>query len=173
VPDNTITLVAQLLTKAAQLRRTAEGRTGILRRRLVEVAQRFEDKAQELLRERPIAHPSQTYRVYFRNDFGICGRDDFEVKDDRTALTIAGLLGHACSDACTSFEVWQGTRQVSGVRRLAPWPYLTFYELSAKRQALVIEREEVIKDSAFAIANSRRLLKQLDEARSKLRLTGR
>jgi hypothetical protein len=69
--------------------------------------------------------------------------------------------------------VWQGTRQVSGVRRLAPWPYLTFYELSAKRQALVIEREEVIKDSGFAIANSRRLLKQLDEARSKHRLVGR
>ena len=39
-------------------------------------------------------------------------------------------------------------------------------ELREKHQALVIEREEAIRDSEFAIASGRRLLKRLSKYRS-------
>jgi hypothetical protein len=39
-------------------------------------------------------------------------------------------------------------------------------DLSETRQAVVIEKEETIKDSAFVIASSRRLLESLKQLRS-------
>jgi hypothetical protein len=58
------------------------------------------------------------YRDFFRSEEGICGHDDFDVRDDDTALTIAALLADACSDRCTSFDLWQGTRQVRRIQWL-------------------------------------------------------
>src|SRR5215831_18787066 len=105
-----------------------------------------------------------TYRIYLRDHLWmICGRDDFDAEGDDTAIAIAGILADACSDRCGSFEVWQGTRLVSGVLALSPRPRVGLSELAGSAQSVVIDREIAIKDSMFAIASSRRLLKKLEQ----------
>ena len=106
-----------------------------------------------------------TYRIYLRDHLlMICGRDDFDAEGDDTAIAIAGILADACSDRCGSFEVWQGTRLVSGVLALSPRPRVALSELAGGvAQSVVIDREIAIKDSMFAIASSRRLLKKLEQ----------
>jgi len=166
MPDNTARLVADLLTQAGELRREAEHRADPIGRTLVEVADRFEAQAFQLLGEPPM-RPSTTYRIFFRNGSGICGRDDFDAESDDTAMKMAELLADACSDKCTSFDVWQGTRLVTGLKAVSPRPRVSLSELTEKHQALTIAREEAIRDSYFAIAGSRRLLMRLDEVRQK------
>jgi hypothetical protein len=94
------------------------------------------------------------YRIYFRDAAGICGRFDFDADGDWAAMVSAELLADACSDKCTGFELWQDTRQLCDRRTLPPLPAVTLSELTERRQATVIETEEAIKDSAFAIAGS-------------------
>jgi hypothetical protein len=101
------------------------------------------------------------YRMYFRDAAGISGRVEFDAEDDRVAMITAELLADACSDKCNGFEVWQDTRQLCDRRTLPPFPPVTLSELSERSQAIVIETEEVIKNSAFVIASSRLLLANL------------
>ena len=106
------------------------------------------------------------YRIYFRDAAGISGRVDFDAEDDRVAMTTAELLADACSDKCGGFELWQDSRQLCD-RRTLPRPLCeTLSDLSERMQAAVIEAEETIKDSAFVIASSRRLLERLEQFRS-------
>jgi hypothetical protein len=102
------------------------------------------------------------YRMYFRDAAGISGRVDFDAEDDRQAMTTAELLADACSDRCSGFELWQDTRQLCDRRTLPPLQPITLSELTERRQAIVIETEETIKNSVFVIANSRRLLERLE-----------
>jgi hypothetical protein len=106
------------------------------------------------------------YRMYFRDAAGINGRIDFDAEDDHIAMTTAELLADACSDKCSGFELWQDFRQLCD-RRMLPRPQrITLSDLSERRQAVVIETEEAIKNSGFAIASSRRLLDRLKHLRS-------
>jgi len=106
------------------------------------------------------------YRMYFRDAAGISGRVDFDAEDDPVAMTTAELLADACSDKCGGFELWQDTRQLCDRRMLPRPPRLTLSDLSEKRQAVVIETEVAIKDCAFVIASSQRLLESLKQLRS-------
>jgi hypothetical protein len=166
MPDNNARVViARLLTHAAQVRREAGLPVDPEGHQHIELAECLEDYAYQLLQER--SGSTSTYRVFFRNEHGICGRDDFDVDDDDTAFTIAALLADVCSDQCTNFDLWQGTRLIRRIQRLPPQPRVSLSELSEKHQALVVEREEAIRNSDFAIASSRRLLRRLDEVRRK------
>jgi hypothetical protein len=167
--DDTSTLVAGLLTKAILLRREAKQRPGPIALKLMELADRFEEDALHLLQgpSKHSSHPSTAYRLYFLDKSGICGRDDFDAECDDTAIKMAKLLADACSDRCTSFDVWQGTRQVTGVMTVLPQPGVRLSELTKKVQALTIERAEAIRDSSFAIASSRRLVTWLNGGRKK------
>src|SRR5690348_13100135 len=106
------------------------------------------------------------YRIYFRDGGGICGRDDVDAEDDGTALTIAEFLFEACSDSCNGFEVWHKTRQVWDRANSLPRATLSLTELSLKTQAQVLEREDAIQRSNWAIARSRRLLRRLSSLRA-------
>jgi len=165
MPDNDATrlVVGRLFTYAAQARRKVGLPVDHRGHQLIELAERLEDYAYQLLQER--SGSTSTYRVYFRSKAGIRGRHDFSVADDETALTIAALLADACSDECASFEVWQGTRRVGGDQAFASQPRSSLEELTERQQALTIECEEAIRDSYFAIASSRRLLKRLNGLR--------
>lgn len=101
-----------------------------------------------------------TYRVYFRDHRGIVGRDDFDAPDDGAALSVAEQLYDALSDACQSFELWEHERVVS------PVASDNAEAIRERTQAIVIEREEAIQSSIFAIRSSRRLLDLLNQARA-------
>lgn len=101
-----------------------------------------------------------SYRCFFRGRSGaIQGRDDFEANDDVQAMVLAELLGDACSDICDTFELWQGARRVSIPHGKTPSPS----EITASAQESLILREELIRDSHWMIARSKRLLEQLEK----------
>jgi hypothetical protein len=112
------------------------------------------------------------YRMYFRDAAGICARIDFDADNDRIAMSSAELLADACSDKCSGFELWLGTRELCDRRALRPLPPVSLAELMEKRQANVVETEEAIKNSVFTIASSQMLLKQLERFRSTQQPTG-
>lgn len=109
-------------------------------------------------------NPMAAYRIYFRGATTIIGREDFEADDDRGAMAVGWLLWDACSDLASGFELWQGDRELCE-RRGPLRAALSAIEVSERMQASVIETEEAIQRSKWAIAQSRRLLGQLAQAR--------
>jgi hypothetical protein len=96
-----------------------------------------------------------SYRTYFRGGGVIVGRDEFDADADKAALLIARNLRDACSDVCDTFELWQGTRRVAW----PPNPAATIPEqINTRTQEVVAEREMAIRDSAWQLARSKRLL---------------
>ena len=106
----------------------------------------------------------RTYRVYFRDPSGIVGRHDLVVVDDREAVALAGVLCDACSDRCTSVEVWRDQHIVATQR--IPQSPPAVGEIVERRQQAVIEHEDAIQRSNWSIASSERLLKRIREFRS-------
>src|SRR6185312_3163175 len=105
-----------------------------------------------------------TYRIYLRGATTIIGREDFEADDDRDAMAVAWWLWDACSDLARGFEVWQGDRELLE-RRQPPSAALRAIEITERRQASIVETEEAIQRSKWAVADSKRLLAQLAQAR--------
>ena len=101
-----------------------------------------------------------TYRVYFRSRDGfIRGREDFDADHDVTALVMAETVFETCSDTVEYFDLWCGDRIVLEPR---PSP-LTLVAVVDKRQRNIIELEENIRDGAWAISSSKRLLRVLSD----------
>jgi len=114
------------------------------------------------------AERMDTYRVFFRNPFGIVGRQDFLARDERAAVAMAEILCEACSDKCDSFDVWRGVQCV--VERRAPrFPRLSTDAITAEGRSVLIECEEAIRKSQWRIATSERLLMRLAELRARSR----
>ena len=101
-----------------------------------------------------------TFRIYFRKGSAIVGREDFEAAGLDAATLIADMLFQACLDKCEAYELWQGERMLGN--NLA-WAGVITAELRERNQAIVIECEEAIRDSKWAIASSQRLLELLGE----------
>jgi len=97
-----------------------------------------------------------SYRIFFRAQGAIVGRDDFEAESDEIATTIAEALCDACSDGCDGFELWQGSRAVNA--RHASLVQVDGARLTAQTQEAVVQHEELLRDSQWAVAKSRRLL---------------
>jgi hypothetical protein len=97
-----------------------------------------------------------SYRIFFRAQGAIVGRDDFEAESDRAASMIAEVLCDACSDRCDSFELWQGSRPVGA--RHASLVRIDAGRLTAQMQEEVAQHEELLRDSRWIIAKSKRLL---------------
>ncbi len=108
----------------------------------------------------------RTYRVYFRDGVGIVGRHDLLALDDREAIALADILCDACSDRCSSFEVWRD-RNIVATRRMPRSP-LGSQEIALMRQQAIVDHEDAIQRSNWAIASSGRLLKKLAELRAQL-----
>jgi len=109
-----------------------------------------------------------TYRVFFRNAFGIVGRQDFRAGDERAAVAMADILCEACSDKCDSFDLWRGVRCV--VQQRAPrFPRLRADAIAPEGQSVLIECEEAIRKSQWTVASSDRLLIRLAELRARSR----
>jgi hypothetical protein len=104
------------------------------------------------------------YRMYFLITGRIHGRQDFEADDDVAAIRIARVLYDTCSDVCESFELWQGKRQIRAQQ--AHHSRASLADLIEAHQRVTIETEEVISQSDWVIAQSRRLIETLDQMKS-------
>ena len=104
------------------------------------------------------------YRVYFREASGIVGRHDFVAWDDQEAVSMADILCDACSDRCSSFEVWEGGHRILAPR--TPRFRAGVEGIQERRQEAVIEHEDAILRSQWAVARSKRLLEHLTELRA-------
>src|SRR5215469_561440 len=108
------------------------------------------------------------YRLYFLNAAQrIAARDEFEADNDESAITIAGLLYDACSDLSSGFELWQGARRVvPDVKKQATaQPNQSSTAITLQLQSVVLEREEMLQQSQWLIARSKRLSARVDELR--------
>jgi hypothetical protein len=109
-----------------------------------------------------------SYRVFFRNArAGIQGRDDFTAANDHEAMILARLIFEACSDACSEFELWEGARLVDKPQSRPAPVQLAAAAINQETQRSLIEREEAIQSSGWAIGNSRRLLGTLDHLKTR------
>jgi len=108
------------------------------------------------------------YRLYFLNAAQrIAARDEFEAENDETAITIAGLLYDACSDLSSGFELWQSARRVvpDATKQAAAHPNQSSTAITLQLQSVVLEREEMLQQSQWLIARSKRLQVRVDELR--------
>src|SRR5690349_17282728 len=102
-----------------------------------------------------------SYRIYFKNQHGfVIGRDDFIADDDEHAVAIALALDGACTDVCTGIELWDGIRRVETSMRAAG--KLSRSEIVEKVQDTVLEREIVLRESKWVLAQSARLLAETE-----------
>ena len=106
-----------------------------------------------------------SYRLYFWAAGRIVGRHDFDAEDDGAARAISAQLFDVCSDKCEAYDLWSGQRRVPVGS--PPLKRVSLDELSAIHQETMVAVEEAISRSQWSIAQSRRLLDKLDEARHK------
>jgi hypothetical protein len=99
------------------------------------------------------------FRVFLRDAGVIVGLDDFQTSDEGAARSIADALYDSCSDRCSGYELWEGTALLADYAEPAPRPKLG--ALRDRHQCIVLEMEEAIQRSQWAIASSARLLQQL------------
>jgi hypothetical protein len=87
-------------------------------------------------------------------------RQRLNADDDEEAVTVSSLVAGACSDVCTSYEIWDRHRLVlsapsgGGDRTIA--------DLSERQQQIVIACEVALRDSRSCIAESKKLLNRID-----------
>lgn len=105
------------------------------------------------------------YRIYLCDEHGKIGaRQSFRAENDEEACEAAALIFDACTDRCSRFEVWDGRRQVmTGAERPGQ---AQFESLSAQRQESIIDYEEKLRDSAWQISRSRRLIEAIEQAQT-------
>jgi hypothetical protein len=103
-----------------------------------------------------------TYRFYFYDDHTTRGRFDFQADDDDRAVEAAEILFEACSDRSQSWEIWDGDMLILSGPQILEKP-LRAADLSTQRQQNIIECEEAILNSEWAIASSKRLLAELNK----------
>jgi hypothetical protein len=104
------------------------------------------------------------YRMYFYVKGEIHGRQDFEADDDVAAIRIARVPYDTCSDICESFQLWQGKRPIPALQ-----PHhqkASLGDLIEEHQRVVIDTEEILSQSRWTIANSRRFIETLDRLKS-------
>lgn len=103
------------------------------------------------------------YRMYFYGASGsFQGRHEFEAQDDLAAMTVAEHLCDACSDRCETFQLWDGVRCVDVSFSRMPHPAVPLDQISLSFQKSMIESEETIRHSDWAIARSKRLVERIN-----------
>lgn len=112
---------------------------------------------------RYVSAPIETrppYHLYLlAEDGAMRGKFEFAADADETAYEIAGVVFDACSDRAAHFELRQGSRLINPI---PPVPTTTLEEVIANRQTQIVELEETVRDSHWAVAKSERLLARLE-----------
>ena len=111
------------------------------------------------------------YRLYFVDDKGaIQAREEFIAADDDAALIVSEVVYRACSDACFSYELWQGDRRVIAYDSprantlAAPTDQQT-----VEIQEIALSLEESLQRSQWTIARSEKLLREAQALKERAR----
>jgi hypothetical protein len=100
------------------------------------------------------------YRFYLFDVAGhIAAFEDISDKRMFEAVQLAEALYEACSDTYGGFELWAGTKCVTG-RFGDPHPTSSALMLSQRSQQLMVDLEDNMQTSFAAIARSRKLLRR-------------
>jgi hypothetical protein len=83
---------------------------------------------------------------------------EFEAVDARVARFIASATCYATETACDAVELWEGTQRIE-------WhpPRKNALAITEGRQQEIIEKEIALANSAWALANARRILHAEDQ----------
>jgi hypothetical protein len=99
----------------------------------------------------------------------IIARDEFEAENDRSATAIAGLLHDAFSDCSPRFELRRGARRLVPQGHYTPSkPSQCITEVTMRMQEIVLAREEILQQSHWTIAASKRLIARVDQLRTEV-----
>jgi len=99
------------------------------------------------------------FRLFLRNSKGsIVGRSDFHANDEASGLRIAHRIAEACSDACAGYELLQEGRLVASASAVAGRPET---DLTEFEQKIAMDAEIALRDSVWAVNESRRLISTL------------
>lgn len=130
--------------------------------RLGEAHVAYLDFAAEVERRKEGGEPMfSVYCIYLRELSGnVLSRHTLAIESDDEAIKVGAVLCYACADLSAGFEVWKGEFLLM-VGGIAPAP--TREELSRRSQQIVIDREIALRDSRQALAESKHLLKTIDE----------
>lgn len=111
--------------------------------------------------------PMNWYCIYLYSVSGsMLGRHEFEAQNDRSAMAVAEHLWDACSDVSESFELWDGPRRVDSEFSRMPCPSVSAEQVMTASQGSLVEREETLRRSFWALARSERLLQRIRELKS-------
>ena len=106
-----------------------------------------------------------SFRLYLRGRMQrIVGRSDFEANDDSSALKISRRIADSCSDSCAGYDLWQDTRKISSAATTIGEGQMN---LTESEQRVVIDTGIALRDSAWAIRNSKRLLESLEGVKTR------
>ena len=104
------------------------------------------------------------YCLYLYSASGsMLGRNEFEEENDRWAMAVAEHLWDACSDVSDSFELWDGHRRVDSEFSRMPCPSVSAEHVMMASQVSLLQREETLRQSFWALARSERLLQRIHE----------
>lgn len=92
----------------------------------------------------------------FRRDGAVVGQHRLDTNDPESARHVAVIVAQACSDACDSVELWEGGYRIDAVMGSAEI-------VNARTQRQVVETEEALCNSGWAVARSEQLLARLRE----------
>jgi hypothetical protein len=107
------------------------------------------------------------YRIYLYSMSGsLLGRDEFEARDDRSAMAAAEQLWDACADVAASFELWDGVRRVDIEFSKMPCPTVSAEQIMMAAQISLVKHEEAMRRSFWALGCSERLLQRIRELQS-------
>ena len=107
------------------------------------------------------------YCIYLYGTSGsMLGRHEFQAENDRSAMAVAEQLWDACSDVSASFELWDGLRRVDADFSRMPCPSVSAEHIMMASQVSLVEHEETLRSSFWALARSERLLQRIHELQS-------
>jgi len=117
--------------------------------------------SQSLRGLKDLEQPSEAkwYRLYLKDRGGeTVGRADFETSDDADPLIIAKIVLHACSDVACGYELWAKDKFVdSSTEPLGPT------DLQENHRKIIADMEIGLRDSAWLVARSRKLLEEIEK----------
>jgi hypothetical protein len=103
------------------------------------------------------------YQLFLLASGELGTRLEFFADDDEEALENGSLLFEACSDVCSSYELWNGSQLlIRGRPAGAPTALQT---LSEARQSQMLQMEESLHSSRWCITRSNRLADAIDTVR--------
>ena len=100
------------------------------------------------------------YRLFLRdNSRRIVGRSDFHADNEESGRAIAARIAQDCSDICAGYDLLHNGRPVISSNDTS----IILANLSERLQDIVIRTEIALRDSAWTIKESRRLLAAIKE----------